>query len=125
MQALTALAALKPRDELVQVEQVAAITARYLRQRFDLPAAEPTPAEVAGHLRGALPGGEKLAEQAADFFRACDAARFAPAGIESRHGPDHAIMGERSPLLASRFTNLTEMARQLIVSLEEKSWSRR
>jgi hypothetical protein len=50
--------------------------AEYLRQRLDLPVAEPTPDEVAAHLRRAGLDA-KLASEAAAFFRACDAGRFA------------------------------------------------
>jgi hypothetical protein len=82
------------------VQQVATIVANYLRYRFDVPAAEPTPAEVAEQLRRHA-GTAKLADQAADFIRACDAARFAPAGVPA----------PSSDLVAS--------ARQLIVTLEE------
>jgi hypothetical protein len=87
-------------------ERVAAIVAGYLRYRFDLPAAEPTPAEVADQLRQHA-GTAKLADQAADFIRTCDVMRFAPAA-----GP-----GGTSDLVGS--------ARQLIVSLEDGSWTRR
>jgi hypothetical protein len=54
-----------------------ALTA-YLRERFQLSAAEPTPAEAAATLRraGCTP---TLADAAARFFAACDAARYGPA----------------------------------------------
>lgn len=49
----------------------------YLRERFELNAAEPTPAEAAAALsRVGCPA--DLREQAARFLAACDAARFAP-----------------------------------------------
>lgn len=57
-------------------ERTAPIVAEYLRQRFDLPAAEPTPAEVADHLNRAGVEAATVAA-AADYFRACDAVRFA------------------------------------------------
>lgn len=66
-------------------EKAAAITALYLRQRVDLSAAEPTPAEVAGHLEGAgFPA--VLGARVAEFFRECDAARFGPGPL--RGGTD-------------------------------------
>jgi hypothetical protein len=59
-------------------ERSAALLAGYLRQRLELHAAEPTPAEVATHL-GRVGVSAAVSERAAAFFRACDAARFAPA----------------------------------------------
>jgi hypothetical protein len=66
---------------------------------------EPTPAEVAGHLRrsGASEG---LADKAAEFFRACDAARFAPSTPQA---PDD---------------ELAQVAHHLINTLEAEPWSR-
>ena len=83
-------------------ERVTAIAAVYLRHRFGLPAAEPTPAEVLEHLEEAgapVP----LAERAAEFFRACDAARFAPPPFE---GGD-----------------LVAAAKGFILTLEGETWS--
>jgi hypothetical protein len=82
MEAFRALKSLNG-DGSERVWRVASITATYLRHRFDLPGVEPTPPEVARHLQnaGAQPD---LAEQAADFFRACDAVRFAPSA--AHHG---------------------------------------
>ncbi len=60
----------------LMAQQTAAVLADYLRQRFDVPAAEPTPAEVADHLARAGVADETAARMA-DFFRSCDAARFA------------------------------------------------
>lgn len=54
-----------------------AIVTDYLRQRFDLPGAAPTPAEVAAHLQR-FGVGEPLAVKSAEFFRASDEARYAP-----------------------------------------------
>jgi hypothetical protein len=60
-----------------QAEQASAIVAAYLRERFEFPAAEPTPVEVAAHLRrAALP--DSLGEQTSRFFHDCDAMRFHP-----------------------------------------------
>jgi hypothetical protein len=55
----------------------AATVTTYLQQRLDLPTAEPTPRETAEWLaaRGCR---SELVAQAARFFEACDAARFAP-----------------------------------------------
>jgi hypothetical protein len=57
--------------------KVSELLASYLRQRLDLPAAEPTPREAAGHLRR-LGVSAALARQATDLLYACDLARFAP-----------------------------------------------
>jgi hypothetical protein len=84
-----------------QIECVARVVADYLRQRFDLPAAEPTPAEVAAHLRRvALP--EELADHAARFFAECATARFGPVG----------------PANLAAFRD----AEPLILGLEDASW---
>jgi len=62
-------------------EAIAAILTSYLRYRWDLTAAEPTPQEVAAHLEHhGCP--EACARQAAAFYQTCDIARFAP-------GPEH------------------------------------
>jgi hypothetical protein len=60
----------------LQAALAAAAVAGYLRQRLDLGIEEPTPAEAADHLRRA--GRASAAEDAGQFFRACDAVRFAP-----------------------------------------------
>jgi hypothetical protein len=57
-------------------EETFALVTSYLRQRLDLPCAEPTPREVAQHLNR-LSVSKQLRTRVADFFRACDAARFA------------------------------------------------
>src|SRR5262249_4902653 len=69
----------QPKDAAVKAER---ILAEYLRHRFDLTAAEPTPAEVADRLRC---GGASAAtaEKTAAFFRGCDAVRFTPNGTPS------------------------------------------
>jgi hypothetical protein len=62
---------------LRQPERAVTIVTDYLRQRFELPAAEATPSEVATHFqRLGLPAA--LVEQATQFFQECDAARFRP-----------------------------------------------
>jgi hypothetical protein len=61
-----------------QAARAAAAVTGYLRERLDLTVAEPTPAEVAGYLKGkGLSAG--LTEQAAHFMELCDVARFLPA----------------------------------------------
>ncbi len=64
-------------------QQFVTLMAEYLRGRWELPAAEPTPAEVVGHLRR-IGCPAELAERAGAFFGACNAARFAPGGGPSR-----------------------------------------
>jgi hypothetical protein len=84
-----------------QTERVAWIVSAYLRQRLDLSAAEPTPVEVAAHLRR-FPLPEELADRAARFFEECAAARFAPAGL-------------------ANFSAIRD-AEPLILGLEDASW---
>jgi hypothetical protein len=60
-----------------RAEAVAGAVTGYLRGRLDLGPSEPTPAEAEDHLRGRA-GLPELAARAADFYRACDAARFLP-----------------------------------------------
>jgi hypothetical protein len=57
----------------------AIIVTAYLRQRVDMPPVAPAPDEIAARLQesGFAP---KVAAQGADFFRACDAVRFAGNG---------------------------------------------
>jgi len=94
VEALTALRSLKS----PAAGPAAAIVAHYLRDRFGLGPAEPTPAEVGECLRRAgLPGAA-----AVDFFRSCDEVRFAPAGV-------HAV------------ARWQESAQQLIAALEAES----
>jgi hypothetical protein len=73
-----------------RAERAAGAVAAYLRERLDLAAAEPTPAETARHLRRKGCSAE-LTERAAGFFRSCDAARFLPAPPPD--GPDPAAAG--------------------------------
>jgi hypothetical protein len=75
--ALAALEASGSPDPAEQARRSAAVLADYLRDRYDLSGGEPTPAEVTAHLhRCGL--AVHLTEQTADFFRACDLARFTP-----------------------------------------------
>jgi hypothetical protein len=84
-----------------QPERGATIVTHYLRQRFDLPAAEATPVEVAAHFqRVGLPAA--LTEQATRFFENCDAARFRPSPVTDW------------PAVAA--------AEQLILAVEDASW---
>jgi hypothetical protein len=86
---------------LQQPERAAAIVTEYLRQRFELPAAEATPVEVAAHFhRVGLPAA--LAERATRFFQECDAARFRP-----------------SPWLD---WPAVATAEQLVLAVEDASW---
>jgi hypothetical protein len=70
--------ALKALKQSPDADHVARLLAGYLHQRLDLPMAEPTPREVARHLRH-LALAPALVRRVADLFRACDAVRFAPA----------------------------------------------
>lgn len=83
-------------------QQFGTIMAEYLRGRWELPAAEPTPAEVADHLRR-IGCPAELAERAGAFFSASNAARFAPGG-----GPSH--------------DTLRTTAVQLVLDLEGPPW---
>ena len=75
--ARAALAALHKLGRDAAGVRTASILAGYLRQRLELPGAEPTPLEVATHLgRAGISAGVRGRVQ--EFFRACDAARFAP-----------------------------------------------
>ena len=84
------------------VPQFVTIMAEYLRGRWELPAAEPTPAEVVEHLRR-IGCPAELAERAGAFFGACNTARFAPGG-----GPG--------------CDALRAMAAQLVLDLEGPPW---
>jgi hypothetical protein len=85
-----------------QAELAAAAVAGYLQQRLDLPVAEPTPAETAGHLLK-VGCSLDLTAQAEEFFRACDAVRFRPAA-----GPNG--------------TELVQTASRFILALEAETW---
>lgn len=69
---------------------VAAAVSGFLRTRFPLPAASPTPAEVAAGLTAAGVA-EADAEAAAAFFRRADAARFAPSSDTGVSLADEAV----------------------------------
>jgi hypothetical protein len=60
-----------------QAARTALILAAYLRHRLDLPGGEATPADVAQHLER-IGCSSELAGKAAELFRTCDQARFAP-----------------------------------------------
>jgi hypothetical protein len=80
----------------------AGVLSHYLRERLDLPAAEPTPAEVAGHLERSGVSAP-LAGQVVAFFRTCDAVRFAPIASQSHD-------------------DLSAAATKLILALEAELW---
>ncbi len=101
--ALHALQKLPPREQEAHSHDVAAIAAGYLQHRLGLPTVEPTPAEVAAYLeRVGAPS--ILAGKTAEFFRACDAARFAP--TDARSDDD-----------------LSGAATRLILTLEAEPWA--
>ncbi len=101
-QAQAALQALGPAPD---VPRVARVAATYLQARFGLASAEPTPADVTGALLRAG-ASEDLAGKAAEFFHACDAARFAPASAVSAH-------------------DLRDAAVRLIATVEAEPWADR
>jgi hypothetical protein len=79
--ALHRLAALGRAPADRRAAAAAGAVTEYLHERLDLAAVEPTPAEAHDHLlrRGCT---AELACRAADFYRACDLARFVPAGAD-------------------------------------------
>ena len=98
-----------------QAAKCAEVTAEYLRARFDAAMAEPTPAEAAA---GLLRAGRTsaLAEQAAAFFRACDAVRFGPPTLTLPHPRGEGR--ERGAGL-----DLPEAAAHFILAVEAEKWS--
>jgi hypothetical protein len=94
-QALKSLSAVEKHALAGEVgARVAAAVSGYLRQRLDLPATELTPFEVTASLRQAGVAGP-LAEEVASLFHACDAVRFAPAGMSGREN----LAGRAIPLI--------------------------
>jgi hypothetical protein len=89
-------------DAVGQAHQAEVALTGYMRQRLDLPAAEPVPAEVARHLEQAG-ASRALADEVARFFAACDAVRFAPGLMEKP-------------------VNWTAKATHLVLALEEEPW---
>ena len=85
-----------------RADAVARVVAAYLRERFDFPAAEPTPAEVRSHL-AAMSCSPAVAAEADRFFGASDAARFQPG--------------------AANAASLCDSAERLIVALEAETWT--
>jgi hypothetical protein len=79
------------------------ILTAYLRQRADLPAADPTPEAAAAHLRRAG-FSASTGEAVARFLRDSDVARFAPVGADKRD-------------------EWRTRTADLILSLETESWS--
>ncbi|MCI0641451.1 MAG: hypothetical protein L0Y72_05810 [Gemmataceae bacterium] len=86
--AQTALAVLE--KESVPVEHTRAAVSEFLRQRFDLPANEPTPAEVSRFLRR-LGADKATVRTCAEFFEQCDAQRFGPKNAANATQRDDAI----------------------------------
>jgi hypothetical protein len=101
--ALHALEKLPAEDTDARAHHVAAIAAGYLQHRLGLPTVEPTPAEVTAYLER-IGAPAVLAGKTAEFFRACDAARFAP---DPARGED----------------DLGAAARRLILTLESEPWA--
>ncbi len=83
-----------------RAEQAAAAVARYLQARLDLAVAEPTPTEATERLDKAGVAASAI-QQTADFFRACDAARF----------------GGGSP------AHLPEKGSAVVLALEAQKWA--
>jgi hypothetical protein len=102
-EALQALQALRKHPGSEPTRRIAAIVAAYLHERLDWPIAEPTPAEAVSCLKHAGFSAEP-ARKANQFFRTCDAARFAPT---SPAGGD----------------DLLAAAEDFILTLEAESWS--
>jgi hypothetical protein len=100
-EALAALGRVAAHDDADRARQAAAVVTRYLQHRLDLAIKEPTPAEAAAHLRKTGLD-EALTQQTAEFFRACDTARYAP-----QPGPRDDLAGA---------------AAQLILALEADTW---
>jgi len=102
-QALHALQKVGTGDPGQRAYRVSRIATSYMQARLGLPGAEPTPTEVALFLQRAGTSVE-IAGKAAEFLRACDAARFAPTAPV---GPD----------------DLTSAATHLIQTLESEPWA--
>jgi hypothetical protein len=100
LQALRRTGRLTPQQ---QADLAAGVAAQYLRNRLDLAPAEPTPDEIAEHMKrmGCSSG---LTERAAAFFRSCDSARFGP--FDGTPGPD-----------------LPADATSLILAVEDETWA--
>jgi hypothetical protein len=98
--ALRALSMIAPRTGADRGDQVAAAVAGYLRERFDLIPAEPTPGEATERLLAhGMPA--DLAEEAGQVLGNCAAYRFPPAPIEE--------------------ADLVEQAKAFILTLEERA----
>ncbi len=79
--ALHSLSRITPGDAEQQARDVSLVLAGYLKSRFDLPGATPTPDEVAAHLTAAGVRAE-TGEALRAFFAACDGVRFAGLGTD-------------------------------------------
>jgi hypothetical protein len=104
LQALQALHAVKDADAAARAHHAAKAVDAYLRDRFALTGSAPTPAEIETHLHEVGLASTR-AVQVADFFRACDAACFAPMPSSENlpAAAEHLILtleGESCPLPA-------------------------
>jgi hypothetical protein len=89
-----------------QARQASEVVAQYLRERLDLRAADPTPVEVAAHLKRTSIS-PVLAGTVVDFFRACEVVQYAPVAT-SVSGAANGDQGDA--------------ARELILALEAELW---
>ena len=89
----------------LEKKHAAMIVTRYFQERWNFRTEEPTPAEVAVHLRQ-LGCPDSIAQEAAEFFQTWDVARFAP-------------------MAAANGADLAADAIHLIQVLEAPSWSKR
>jgi hypothetical protein len=102
--ALRALRLAERADAVDGARRAALVVTKYFRERLGWAGAQPTPDEAADFLeRGGY--GSELSACAAAFFRACDAVRFAPA--------------------AAPAAELTALAEELILRLEDSPWAQR
>ena len=125
LQALRGAGRLPP---IQQAARAAAVVAEYLRSRFNAPAEEPTPTEAAACLERAGCSAA-LAEQSAAFFRACDAARFAPLTPtplpQGARGDNETPrpLGERGRGEGRAAPGLPADAARFILAVEAETWS--
>jgi BatD DUF11 like domain len=90
--ALAVLSSLHRIDADRKPLQAEVVVTDYLRRRFDLRVAEPTPSEIEAHLRQAgIPA--SLSRDVAGYVETCHAARFAP--NVSTEAPDWSASGRR------------------------------
>jgi hypothetical protein len=92
-----------PRSGIERATMAHGAVTHYLQQRLDLPIAEPTPRETAGHLQR-LHLSPELTAETVRFFRSCDAARFLPDPPED--------------------TDLAAAAAEVVLAVEAETWPR-